>query len=96
VLDLEPERLGQVRRAAHQAGADVAFDGGLARKAGHARSLSPACFRGPTGEGHALGVDAAGDVAVAGVMSGSVDLGDAVRTALPQNALFVVAIPAAR
>jgi hypothetical protein len=29
-------------------------------------------------------------------MSGSVDLGDAVRTALPQNALFVVAIPAAR
>jgi hypothetical protein len=29
-------------------------------------------------------------------MSGRVDLGDAVRTALPQNALFVVAIPAAR
>jgi hypothetical protein len=47
-------------------------------------------------EGHALGVDAAGDVAVAGVLSGSVDLGDAVRTAVPQNALFVVAIPAAR
>jgi hypothetical protein len=47
-------------------------------------------------EGHALGVDAAGDVAVAGVMYGSVDLGDTVRTALPQNALFVVAIPAAR
>jgi hypothetical protein len=44
VLDLEPERLGQVRRAAHQAGADVAFDGGLARKAGHAHSLSPAYF----------------------------------------------------
>jgi hypothetical protein len=46
-------------------------------------------------EGHALGVDAAGEVAVAGVMSGSVDLGDAVRPAVQQNALFVVAIPAA-